>query len=369
MNNTDKIKITNHQLFSLTSGFTCGSAILVISASITSLAKQDAWISAIITLIFGLLEIWLICFFWSRYPGRSYVEIIELIFGKCIGDVIAAAFVLFCLSSSAQVLWYIGNFLTTQAMPETPVYLIKTVFAIVIAIALLYGLEATARSFEVFIYVISFFFILSMLLVLPNARLEYLLPMFEKGIFPVLKGSLLLSSFLVFPTVVFLMLFPLHTGNSKTAKKSFIKGYLWGWFLVFASILVSISVLGSAVTANTQYPVYLLAKEINVGVLLSRFEFAVAGVWIITVLARIIIYFYAGVMGLGQLLKLGSHKKIILPLGLIMLVMSGVVYPEVTYQSQWDTFVWPLFAASFGLVLPLLMLFGHTIRNWLKRNK
>ncbi|QTM00073.1 endospore germination permease [Iocasia frigidifontis] len=359
-----KIRITNHQIFALTVGLTNGSAILVISASVAGLAKQDSWISMLFTIVFGFLEIWLICFLWNHYPGLTFVEMIRQIFGKWFGSVITIAFLYFCFLSDAQVIWYIGNFITSQAMLETPPYIVNMIFSATIVIALLYGLEAIARSYEIFIYIISFLFVLSMIFVLPNARIENLQPVFEEGLIPVLKGSTLLSSFVIFPFVLLIMIFPAKADNTFKAMKSFVKGYLWGGFLLFTSILISVLVLGSTITANIQYPVFVLAQEINLANIFTRLEFIVAGVWIITVLTKGIFYFYAGLIGLAQLIELKDHKKIILPLGLIIFVMSGVVFPDATYQSAWDSLVWPFFAATFGLILPIVMAAGFYIKKW-----
>lgn len=358
-----KTKITNHQVFALTAAFSCGSAALAISAVAAGFAKQDSWISMIISMIIGFFELWLVCFFWKHYPSMTYVEMMNKIFGKIIGNIIAVGFVFFCLLSDSQIVCYMGDFMTIHVTTETPPYVVNMFFVIVIAIALLYGLEATARSYEILIYFASVLFILSMVLVLPNARIDNLFPMFEKGITPILQGVTLLVSFLVFPIIILLMVFPANADNTKKAKKSFIKGYLWGEILIFISIIISILVLGSTITADSEYPVYILAKEISLGTIFTRFEFVVATVWIITLLARGILYFYGGVIGLAQLLKLEDHKKIILPLGFIILTMSRVVYTDVIYKSTWDTFVWPLFAATFGLILPVIMVIGFCIKK------
>lgn len=293
----------------------------------------------------------------------TFVDMLKQVFGKWIGSIISYVFVLFCLLSASQVLWYVGNFINIQAMPETPGYFINMVFLAAVVIAILYGLEVIARSYEIFIYLISLLFIVSMILVLPNAKIDNLLPVFEKGFTPILKGAFFLSTYLVFPTVLLLMVFPAHANNTIKARRSFVKGYLWGGFLVFISIFVSILVLGSHITASSQFPVYLLAKEISLGVIFTRLEFIVAGVWIVTLLSKEILYFYAGIKGLSQLLGLKDHKKIILPLGLIILVISGVAYPDIDYQISWDTFVWPAYAATFDVVLPLALLIGFYIKK------
>lgn len=363
----DKVKITNHQLFALTASFVCGSSILVASASTAGLAKQDAWISMLLSAVLGLFEVGLICFLWSHYPDMTYVEMIKQIFGKWIGSIIAGGFVFFCLLSTSQIVWYLGNFMTIHIMPETPIYFINMVFLTTTAIALLYGLEAIARSYEIFIQFVSVLFILSILLVLPNAKMENLLPLFEKGAIPILKGAFFLTSFLIFPAVLLLMVFPTNADNTKKAKNSFLKGYLWGEFLVFISIIVTISVLGSTITAASQYPVFILTKGINLGTIFTRLEFIIAAVWIITLLSRAILYFYAGFIGFAQLLGLKDHKKIILPLALIILVISGIAFKDVIYLSDWDTFIWPPFAATFGLALPMVMVVSFYLKNKLKK--
>lgn len=358
-----KIKITNHQIFALTACYTSGSPILVVSALAADIAKQDAWIAALFTMVFGLVEMWIICFLWSHYPGMTYVEMMKQIFGKWIGSIIAACFVFLCLLFSSQVLWYIGNFMTLQVMPETPATVINAVPAAVAAIALLYGLEALARSYDIFIYFISFLFVIAMMMVLPNARIENLLPIFEGGIIPVFKASIIMSSYLILPVVILLMIFPANADNTIKARKSFVMGYLWGSSLVFISIINSILVLGSTITASSQHPVYILAKEINIENILTRLEFIVAAVWILTVLTRVILYFYAGAIGLAQLLKLEDNKRVILPLGLISLVMSTFVYPNVIYQADWDTFVWPPVIATFAFILPIAMIIASYVRS------
>lgn len=358
-----KIKITNHQVFALTACFTSGTGLLVISADMTGLAKQDAWLSVLFGLLFAMFEVWMICFFWSRYPGMTYVEIMKKIFGKWIGWLASAGFVIMCLNTAPMISWYMGNFVTTQVMPETPVYAITFIYIVTIAISILYGLETIARAYEIFNYIVSFLFILAMVLVLPNARIENLLPVFEEGLIPILKGSLLLATNMIFPVIMLLMIYPSCADNTYKARKSFLTGYLWGGFLLLISNIMSILILGSSITANSQYPVYLLTKEINVADIFTRLEFLVAAAWIITLIMRGLVYFYAGTLAFSQLLGLKSHRRIVLPMGLIVVVMSQVSYPNVIYQADWDTYVWPPFITTFGLVLPVILVIVFLIKK------
>lgn len=359
----NSIKITNNHIFAITASFSCGSAILVIPASSAGFAKQDAWIAMIVAQIVGLFEIGILCLLWSKYPGITFVQMIGIIFGKWIGFIIACVFVLFCILSGTQTLWYIGNFISVQAMPETPDFFINMVFWATVVIALMYGIETLARSYEIFLPLVSILFILSMLLVLPNVKIYNLLPIFEEGITPLLKSTFNLWTYILFPSVVLLMVFPVYSDNTLKARLSFVKGYLWGGFMVFDAILMSILVLGSRITANSEFTVYLLAKEISLGIIFTRLEFIVAAIWIITLLSRVFFYFYAGVLGLSQLLQLKDHKRVILPIALIVLSFIDVVYPDTLYQTSWDKYVWPFSITTFGVFLPLSMVIGYYIKK------
>lgn len=365
----EKAKITNHQLFCLTANFTCGSSIIIASASIAKDAKQDAWISALIVPFIGLILLGINFYLTYLYPGKSYVQIIQLVFGKWIGFLLSLFLLSVALLNIPQVTWYIGNFFTTTIMTETPAYVINLLFIISIVIGLLYGLETIARSSEILLYIMSVIFIISMILVLPNAKMNNLLPILENGIAPILKGANNLSSFATFPLIFMFIIYPVNTYNDKKTRTSLVLGYLWGMFLIFIAIIMCIFVLGSTITSRSLFPVYLLAKEINIGTILNRLEILITIIWIITLFYRIVIYFYSLVAIISELLKLSDHKKIIIPLGFLCLILTEIVYPDVVYQINWDEKVWVVYSTAFAVVLPMSILLVSLFKKLFGLNK
>jgi spore germination protein KB len=366
----DKIKITNHQLMAITVAFVCGASTIIISSSATSLAKQDAWISVIVAMLIGLIVISTNTYLGGLYTEKTYVEIIQLLLGKWLGGFIAANFILMCFIGSSEFAWYVSDFFTIQYMPNTPPYSINILFVIAVVIALLYGIEVMARASEIFLYIIVIMFVLSMILVAPNIDVNNLLPVLEKGIIPVLKGTLPLLSFTVLPTILLNMIYPVNVKDIKGAKKSIFNGYLVAMAITFVSVLMCNLVMGSTITESSRYPVFLLTKEINVGIILTRLEALIVVVWLLTIFVNTVFFFYAGALGLAQLLKLKDHKNIVLPLGLIVVVFSGFIYEDVIYEIKWDTEVWLPYITSLGLVLPILLLLVFFIKNiylkWMK---
>ncbi|MGE5474162.1 MAG: GerAB/ArcD/ProY family transporter [Ignavibacteriales bacterium] len=363
----NKIKISDYQLMIFTSGFVFGTSPLILASSIAEYAKQDAWISVIAAALIGLLFVWLNSFLGGLYPDKTYIEIIQLLFGRWIGGFFSLNLILLSVIAAAQVTWYVGDFFKTQYLTGTPFYAINILFFIGIIIALLYGVETTFRAVEVFFAFAFPLYMISMILVLPNAHIENLFPIMEKGIYPILNGTLPLLSIDIWPLILLNMVYPVNVNDVKKAKKAIFKGYFLGIFTVFVSVFVCILILGGNITAAARFPVFLATKEINIGMILTRLEAIIAFVWLITNFISVFTYSYAGTIGLSQLLKLKDYRKIVLPLGLVIAVFSGFAYTNVPYELSWDTYVWPPYILTFGVLPPVILLIITGIRKLLAK--
>lgn len=355
--------ISKHQFLAIVVFQTCGTSIIMISSALAGFAKQDSWIISIITPLIGLPFIWIYAALGKLHPDKTFVEIIIEVFGKVFGKIISAAFIFLCLLNVPQITWYVGNFMKTLYMDQTPIYFINLIMILVLIIALLYGLEVIARSFEIYLYIMTGLFIISMVCVLPSAKIENLQPVFENSMIPILKGSFVLSSYMTWPLIVTNMIYSVNVNNIKKARKAYFIGYIWGALLIIISNVMSILVLGATITSSSRYPVYLLAKEINIGAIFTRVEGVLTIVWLLGMFTKTLLYFYGGMVGLSQLLGLKDYKKILLPIGLICLIYSNVVYPDIFYESKWDTSTWVVFMGTFGFLLPMLLLIIAVIKR------
>lgn len=359
----EDVKITNHQIFSLTACSAFGGVVLFVPAAVAGVAQQDAWLSAAIAPIWGLLILKLYSSFGKLYPNMTFIEIIMQILGKRIGWLAAAGFILYCSFLSTNIIWNISSYVTSQAMPETPSYVISVIFVIAIVIGLLYGLETIARASELVLLFASFLFILTMIFSLPNVKIENILPIFEKGIASSIKGSVILTDFMPLTLITILIIYPKNVDNIWTSEKSIYKGYLWSAFLIFICILMNILVLGTTITTNSLYPTHLLAMEINIELGNFGFESLIALMWFSTFFIVSTLFFYAAVKGLSQLFGLADHKKIILPIGLIFLIMTQINFPNQVYELNWIQLVLLPFDVTFSLILPIVLLLVSQIKK------
>ena len=355
-------KISSHQLFSLTASFTGGSSILAISSILSGLAKQDAWISSIVAMIIGIPVILLYLYLGTLFPNKTFIQIIIFVFGKWVGRFISFCFIFLAVLSTIQVISYVGSFMKAGYFITTPVYIVNGFIIILLGVAIIYGLETTARSSEILFKLVWITMLFMVVSSIPNFSSRHILPIMENGVSPVIKGGIFLSSYSTWPLIMLNMIYPVHVDDPKKAKKAILKGYLVGYTILILLNVITILVLGSKIASTSSYPTFQVAKEINFK-FLTRTEGLVVCAWIITLFYKAYCYFYAALMGTSDLFKLKDYKRIILPLLFLILIYTDIVYPSSAYQAYWDIYVWVLYMGTMSVVLVTILLIVYYFRH------
>ena len=120
-------------------------------------------------------------------------------------------------------------------------------------------------------------------------------------------------------------------------------------------------VLGYDFTANHVFPVYSLIRKIKIGDL--RVEVVISGIMLIGGFFKAVICFYASNLMLAQIVRAKDYRPFAWPLALILVALSIIIYPNITYTQIFLAKIWTSFALPFGLFLPLLLLGASYIRN------
>lgn len=340
-----------------------GTSILLTPGGLAVESKQDAWIASIIGGLIGLLVVWLYNSVGNNFYNMSLIDYTEKLLGKWLGKTVFLLFALFLFINCSTIVWFVGDFVTTQIMPETPIQFTNILFVAVIVMGTRLGLETFARAGEILFPWVIGLFILLVIFTSKDIKFENVQPVFEYGMKPILRGSLLYVSYSSLTLIVLMMIFPTYVNNLKEAKKSFLSGTLIGGIMIFIVTTLCILVLGPEITARNSFPTYILAKKISLGGFLERLESIIAVLWFITIFYKILLYFYGAVIGFAQILKLKDYRPLTLPLGMILVVLSLVVFPNSTYASVWTTTTWISFILTYGFFLPLLLLVASIFRN------
>jgi len=356
-------KINARQLAILVAYFSIGSTILVVPSGMAEMAHQDAWIAALLGIGFGLLLVALYGALGRKYPGLTLIEMNRKLLGKWLGTLVSATFVFFSLYNAGTLLFYYGNFITTQIMRDTPMIAVYILFTCTVVMGLRLGLETMARAGELLFP--WFLFLLSILVVFisPEIKFTNIQPAFETGYKSIIHATWEFTSFFSMPLVVFLMIYPASVNDAAQARKAFLVGTMIGGVVLLLIITLTILVLSADMAARLSFPSYALAKKINVGNFLQRIEAVMAIIWVITLYYRMKIYFFSAVRGLSQLLQLKDERLIVLPLGMIMTVIPIIILPDIVYSDLFDKHIWPPYVATYGILLPLFLLSLSFIRK------
>ncbi|MBK5446133.1 endospore germination permease [Peribacillus sp. TH16] len=352
----EKGKIGSRQLTILVILYTVGDSILVIPSIVASEAKQNGWVSGIFSVaIAPLLVVFLYDALRKCYPDLTLVEYSQKILGKWLGIAISLLFISYFFITTATYLREIGDFMTSQIMPETPIQVIMFLFMSIVLMSARLGLEPLARSAEILFPFVVILLSSLMILLLPEIKFQNLQPVWEGGVKPVIRGSI---PFIVFPfiePVAVLMILPFVSQKDRIRKSLFVGQLLAGSVLIIITML-AILVLGVDLTAKEIYPSYKLAQKINIANFLTRLEAILAIIWFITIFIRFSLFFYVTVLGLAQTLKLQDYRPLVFPFGMILIVFTLIMAPNTVYYSNFISDIWPFYAMTFGFLLPLLLL-------------
>ncbi|WP_409344448.1 endospore germination permease [Paenibacillus sp. MBLB4367] len=356
-------KISARQFMILVILFTVGTSILITPSGLAAEAKQDAWITVIVGMAEGALLLLLYIALAMRYPRLTLVEISLEVLGKWLGTIVSLSFASFGIIAAATVIWGVGNFVTTELMPETPIKAVNILFGAIVVIGTRLGIESLGRSAELAFPIVVVLFFILVIFTLPQIDFDNMRPVLETGIKPHLKASLSYTSFSYLPLIVLLMIFPSQLANPVKAKTSFWTATLTGGTVMILIVMLDILVLRADITAQTTYVSFMLAGKIRVFDFLQRFEAVVAGIWFTGMFYKTCIYYYSAVYGIAQAFKLNDYRTIVMPLGLALITLSHFIYPSIVYAQTWDVKSWVPYTISYGLFLPVLLLLAGALRG------
>ncbi|SDN03773.1 spore germination protein KB [Paenibacillus sp. yr247] len=358
-----KEKISARQFKLLVILFSIGTTILVIPSGLAADAKQDAWIAAVIGTIIGMCFTKFYVLMGRQLGEHNWIDYSKIVLGKWLGNFLNVLFVFFCFIGASTLLFYIGNFMNTQIMPETPIEFINILFALIVVMGVRLGVETLARAAEVFFPYIVLLFLFLLVFISPEMDFNNLRPLFETGVKPLTHGVLSMLVIATFPLIVMFMIYPFQIDTPERAEHGFIKASFVGGIFMIGITFMCVTVLGFDTTKRLVYPSYELAKIISVGHFVDRVESSVAAFWILAIYFKTSLYFYGFVTGLGQLCQLTQYRSIVFPCGMLIVVYSLVVYPNVTYMHEWDDKVFIPYAIFMGVVIPALLFVVGKIRS------
>ena len=358
-------KISNSQFFLLVFLYTIGSSILILPASMAAHGKQDGWIAVIIGILIGAALILFYTSLAKSIKSPTFVDFLITVFGKWVGRLLGLIFSIYFFLGSATVLYYVGYFVQTEILPQTPIVTVVTLFAILILTNVRAGIENIGRVAEFLTPIFLFLFLLMIFFLIPEIKTENLQPMFQIELKSIIWSAITFMGTESLPLIAFLLIYPFYLSDKRQGQKSFLYANLLGGLVMLIITLLTLSIFGPDSAAARMYPGYDLAKVVNIGDFLQRIEMVIVVLWFITMFFKIIIYFYASILTFSQVIEIKDYRSLSIPFGILMIVFSLVVYPDPGFMQEWDSTVYIPYVITLAFLLPLIIWLKIKIKGWL----
>ncbi|WP_379971334.1 GerAB/ArcD/ProY family transporter [Ectobacillus sp. sgz5001026] len=332
----DKEKISPFQLFCLMYLFELGSSIVV---GVGLQAKQDAWLAILLGMMSGLVLFLIYSYLFFRFPNQTLIGYIPKLVGKYIGIPLSFIYVLYFLYIAARVLRDFGDLLITSTLRQTPLLVVNGLMILLISFGIAKGIEGIGRTSELVFLLISLLGFIGIIVIVFSGivKIENLLPFFENGWKPIL--STVFKQTYTFPfgeMVVFTMILP-YLNKPHLGRRVGLFAMLASGIVLSVTIAIEISILGPIAVAANQFPLLETISRVNIANFIQRLDVIVVATLILGVFIKIMIFFYAGFVGVVEIFHLTKKNHItycILALSVLILISSIKIASNFTEHIQ-----------------------------------
>ncbi|SMB92306.1 spore germination protein KB [Thermanaeromonas toyohensis ToBE] len=355
-------RISSWQFFMLIMAFLIGTSTLIMPVGP---AKQDAWISYLLT---GVLSIGAAYFYTSlgqRFPRETPFQYAPRVLGKILGTFFNILFLWYAFHLAALLLLNFSELYVIAIMVTTPLIVFIGIMAILAAWAVRSGLEALARLAELLTPFLIVTIIVLNILTLATPKLphwENLLPIMAEGPLPILRGILPSFAFPFGETVFFLVLIPFLTSPRKCHRPFALAVILIS--LLLTSVLVrNIIVLGPQEASRVNFPSLTTIQLINIGDFLQRMDPLIIFIWTFGVFLKLTVVFYVFTLGTAQVFGLQDYRFLVFPTGLLLTFFAPAVYENFHQMLRFAARTWPFYFFPGYFLYPALLLLVAKIRD------
>lgn len=360
----EKTTIALHQVFWL---FVCSRFIinLVFNPFFNELSSNQDIVPALflgipVQLVYALAFL----FLWKKYPDQSLIEYSCSILGKLPGKPVGLLYIGYFTLQTAITVRVFVDFLSTRFFFHTPVEVIGLGLIIIVAYAMYMGLEVLGLCATVLVPLIFAGVLLLTAMALPQAHASNIIPAWETDF-----GQMTLS---MLPTATrwselawMAMIFPLLGKQQRIYPAVFGGIFFVNFFFIIVNITV-VAIFGPESVKNIKFPTLEMVQAISIGQFLDRIEALVLGLWVFGAFLKTGIFFYAAIQGLKQWFGLKEHKPFILPMGLMIMLLSTLLFSNNVQLSNFSKTIIPVDFA-FTFLIPLLLLLVYLVKKPFKK--
>lgn len=352
-----KEMVSARQMLCIIILFILGSSIIM---GVSTCAAQDSWISLLLALVFSVPIFLVYARIMRLFPEKDLFEIILILFGRIAGKIIIFLMSWYALHLCALVLRNFSEFIQIATMPETPQLPVMLSMILVVAYMAKSGIETMGKWAIVALFIVISVLFLTILLSLNKMDFTNILPVMESGFDKISNGAINLCAFPFAETVLFLCLASAVKKND-SPYSLFLLAALFGTLLFILMMLRNLFTLGSKLSDASYYASYEAVRLINIKDYLSRIEGSISVNFILAGIIKLTVCLIAASKGAAKLFDINNYRLLILPISLLVVALSAIVYKSVMEMFGFLKF-YTYYAIPFQIIIPLAVLVAAEIK-------
>lgn len=360
----DKTQVSAKR-FMFTVGYFIQSSILLTAFALT-LTRQDSWLVVIFSLILFIPIIWIYRTIMVQFPNKNFIQVLEIVFGKVVGKLLALGFIWFLINLTALNLRDLEVFAKITVMTETPPIVLAIMCMVFVVYAVRKGIYVVCRFSAAFAVIQIAVIIIAIALVSDQIKLDNFLPIFDQPQLNYLQSVHVVSTIPMGELVAFLMITPNIRMNKESVAKYWYAGFAIGGLSFLIVMFREISVLGN-IAHIFSLPALTTFRLIHIGSILNRIEILFALTLVLLLSFKVLFLTYVTVIAIAQLAELDSYKNFVIIISLAIIPLVITIFPNAFEMHAAGQQVVPFIWMIFEIILPIFVLITAAFKNWFRQ--
>lgn len=355
----EKVQISPVQFTFLFITMVISTADLFIPSFVAQEAKQDSWISAIVSVLAMVPILFIYISLYKNHSGKSLIEMCTEIAGKYVGGVIGFLYVFYFAFIANGVIVGLAMVMKITFLPITPPWVIVIISIVVSLYGVSKDIEVIARINEILlpagIGALGFLIVLN----INGFDFSFFRPVLARGVLQPIRGAIvILGSFC--ETIVTLQIAHFLSKPDKISKSMFLGLLITGIGILVGTLIYAVF---GPLTEMFLIPSLEFARFSSIGKYIQNLDILILAIWITGIYVKSMIFLYSASYAMSQLFRFKNYKSIIFPLSFLLcsLVITGL--GEEARELYFMHYIFPLYAVTMSAVIPGILLVISVFKN------
>lgn len=278
-------------------------------------SAQAGWMQLVFNTLCALFLFWLSMRIYGK--KRNVIELAALKWGRT-GKIIVGLIVMFSLFANfMSVMRIFPESVKIALLQDIDTRVLTAVFALVVYLGAMIGIEAAARINYIFLPIAGFVMICFLLLLIPQYNVKNLMPIFGNGVKSIFIDGF--HSLSMFSDIIVLNILIPYSKNLESVRKSGYKAIIISGIAGVLILAAYSMVYPYPVSEDFIMPVYQMTRVVHFGGYFNRFEALFEFVWAILIFLYGAVYLFC----MCYVWQITFNLKHLKPVGLPIAVLAA----------------------------------------------